>query len=78
MQRDTGEPLPSFDLSGEVALVTGAARGLGRACALALAAAGATVALGLRDVHADHGVLEAIEALGGRAVPVQLDVRDLP
>jgi hypothetical protein len=41
--------LPSFDLSGKTALVTGAARGLGRAIALALANAGADVALGLRD-----------------------------
>ena len=40
---------PSFALTGQIALVTGAARGLGRAIALALADAGADVALGLRD-----------------------------
>jgi NAD(P)-dependent dehydrogenase (short-subunit alcohol dehydrogenase family) len=57
-----------------VALVTGAARGLGRAIALALAAAGADVALGLRDVHADAGLPAEIEALGRRALPLQLDV----
>ena len=38
---------PRFDVRGKVALVTGAARGLGRACAIALAQAGADVALGL-------------------------------
>ena len=41
---------PRFDLTGDVALVTGAARGLGRAIALAMANAGADIALGLRDV----------------------------
>ena len=42
---------PRFDLQGQIALVTGAARGIGHACALALAHAGADVALGLRDVQ---------------------------
>ena len=41
---------PRFDLNGQTALVTGGARGLGRAISLALANAGADVALGLRDV----------------------------
>jgi NAD(P)-dependent dehydrogenase (short-subunit alcohol dehydrogenase family) len=48
--------LPRFGVQGQVALVTGAARGLGRAIALALAAAGADVVLGLRDASADGGV----------------------
>jgi NAD(P)-dependent dehydrogenase (short-subunit alcohol dehydrogenase family) len=43
------EPYPRFDLEHQVALVTGAARGLGHATALALARAGADIALGLRD-----------------------------
>jgi NAD(P)-dependent dehydrogenase (short-subunit alcohol dehydrogenase family) len=68
------EPLPSFQVEGQVALVTGAARGLGRAIALALAAAGADIALGLRDVDADAGVVAEVQRLGRRALPVQLDV----
>ncbi len=66
--------LPRFDVADQVALVTGAARGLGRAIALALAAAGADVALGLRDLGSDAGVVEEVEKLGRRALPLQLDV----
>ena len=69
--------LPNFDLSGKTALVTGAARGLGRAIALALADAGADVALGLRDAGADGGLVREIEAVGRRALPLQMDVLDL-
>jgi NAD(P)-dependent dehydrogenase (short-subunit alcohol dehydrogenase family) len=66
--------LPRFDVAGQAALVTGAARGLGRSIALALAAAGADVALGLRDATADAGVVAEVEKLGRRALPLQLDV----
>src|SRR5215472_11281066 len=66
--------LPRFDVQGQVALVTGAARGLGRAIALALAAAGADVALGLRDAGADGGLAAEVEALGRRALPLQMDL----
>lgn len=66
-----------FDLSGRVALVTGAARGLGRAIALDLAAAGADVALGLRDPEGSAELVAAIEALGRRALSVRLDVTEL-
>ncbi len=69
--------LPSFRLDGQTALVTGAARGLGRAIALALAEAGANVALGLRDAKQDNGVAAEIEALGRRAIPLQMDMSDL-
>jgi NAD(P)-dependent dehydrogenase (short-subunit alcohol dehydrogenase family) len=65
---------PKFDLIGKTALVTGAARGLGRAISLALAAAGADVALGLRDKSSDSGLAREIEALGRRALPLQMDV----
>jgi NAD(P)-dependent dehydrogenase (short-subunit alcohol dehydrogenase family) len=66
--------LPRFDVQGQVALVTGAARGLGRAIAVALAVAGADVALGLRDASADGGVAAEIEALGRHALPLQMDL----
>jgi NAD(P)-dependent dehydrogenase (short-subunit alcohol dehydrogenase family) len=68
---------PRFDLTGQVALVTGAARGLGRAISLALAHAGADVALGLRDVKADSGLTAEIRAMGRRALPLQMDVSKL-
>jgi NAD(P)-dependent dehydrogenase (short-subunit alcohol dehydrogenase family) len=68
---------PEFGLSGQVALVTGAARGLGRAIAVALAHAGANVALGLRDVNADSGVTAEIRGMGRRALPLQMDVSDM-
>jgi NAD(P)-dependent dehydrogenase (short-subunit alcohol dehydrogenase family) len=68
---------PRFDLTGQTALVTGAARGLGRAISLALAHAGADVALGLRDVKADSGLAAEIQAMGRRTLPLQMDVSKL-
>jgi NAD(P)-dependent dehydrogenase (short-subunit alcohol dehydrogenase family) len=68
---------PSFALDGQVALVTGAARGLGRAIALALAHGGADVALGLRRRGTADDLVSEIESMGRRALDVQLDVTDL-
>jgi len=65
---------PQFGLSGQVALVTAAARGLGRAISLALAHAGADVALGLRDVNADSGLAAEIRKLGRKTLPLQMDM----
>jgi NAD(P)-dependent dehydrogenase (short-subunit alcohol dehydrogenase family) len=66
--------LPRFDLTGNVALVTGAARGLGRAIALALAHAGADVALGLRDLKTAADLAKEIEGIGRRVLPLQMDM----
>jgi len=66
-----------FDLTGQVALVTGAARGLGRAISLELAQAGADVALGLRDVSTGGELASEIVAAGRQALPLQMDVTRL-
>jgi NAD(P)-dependent dehydrogenase (short-subunit alcohol dehydrogenase family) len=73
----TLEELPRFDLDGRVALVTGAARGIGRAIALALAHAGADVALGLRDAGGADDLGAAIAGMGRRTLPLPMDVTDL-
>lgn len=67
-----------FDLSGRTALVTGGSKGLGRTIALALARAGADVAIAART-QADLDVAaDAIRALGRAALPVAADVTDEP
>jgi NAD(P)-dependent dehydrogenase (short-subunit alcohol dehydrogenase family) len=68
---------PRFELSGRTALVTGAARGLGRAISLALAHAGADVALGLRDVHTAEDLAREIEAMGRKVCRLQMDMGHL-
>jgi NAD(P)-dependent dehydrogenase (short-subunit alcohol dehydrogenase family) len=71
------DSFPRFDLQGRTALVTGAARGLGRAMSLALAHAGADIALGLRDKEKGSDLVGEIEELGRRALPLQMDMREL-
>src|ERR1700692_3290074 len=68
---------PNFDLTGQVALVTGAARGLGNAISLPWPHAGADIALCLRDVKAQGDVAAQIEAMGRRAIPLQMDMRSM-
>ncbi len=68
---------PQFDLTGQVALVTGAARGLGRAISLALAHSGADVALGLRDLNTSGELAREIRTMGRKALPLQMDVLHL-
>jgi len=69
-------PNISFDLTGQVALVTGASSGLGRRFAKTLAAAGATVVAAARRVDKLDSLAKEIEADGGICLPVQLDVTD--
>jgi NAD(P)-dependent dehydrogenase (short-subunit alcohol dehydrogenase family) len=64
------------DLSGKVALVTGASSGLGRHFALTLARAGAKVALAARRLERLEELAEEIAVFDGRALPVALDVTD--
>jgi NAD(P)-dependent dehydrogenase (short-subunit alcohol dehydrogenase family) len=68
---------PNFSLDGQIALVTGAGRGLGRGCALALAHAGADIALGLRDVSTAADLAAEIEVLGRRVLRLQMDMTRL-
>ncbi len=66
--------LPSFDLAGQVALVTGASSGIGRHFAALLAAAGAKVALAARRADRLAELAGEIEAAGGTSLPIPCDV----
>lgn len=68
--------LPDYNLTGKVALVTGATSGLGRRFSMILAKAGAKVAITGRRVERLAELKSEIEALGGAAAAVTLDVTD--
>ena len=65
-----------FSLKDKVALVTGASQGIGRATALALAEAGAKVAIAARNTEKLATLVAEIEAAGGEALAVPMDVAD--
>jgi NAD(P)-dependent dehydrogenase (short-subunit alcohol dehydrogenase family) len=68
--------LDAFDLTGKTAVVTGGNTGLGEAFAKALVEAGAGVALAARTRERSESVAEEIQASGGKAIAVDLDVTD--
>jgi len=65
-----------MSLSGRVALVTGASQGIGRACALKLAAQGATVAVAARNQEKLDELVQSIAAAGGMAAAIAMDVAE--
>jgi NAD(P)-dependent dehydrogenase (short-subunit alcohol dehydrogenase family) len=65
---------PDFSLAGKVTLVTGASRGIGRACALACAAAGSDIVLGVRDLAASKELIAELQDIGRQILPVRLDI----
>jgi len=64
----------SLPLTGQVALVTASSKGIGKACALALAESGADIILGLRQLSAGKGLVQQIQKMGREVLPVQMDV----
>jgi NAD(P)-dependent dehydrogenase (short-subunit alcohol dehydrogenase family) len=68
--------LPSFQLLGKKAIVTGAGRGIGRALAIGLAEAGADVALIARTPEDLNHTMEMIESLGRKALVLPVDLKD--
>jgi enoyl-[acyl-carrier protein] reductase III len=73
----SGKEIPRIDLTGQVALVTGGSRGIGRAIARALARAGASVAINyVRHREQADAVAEEIRAMGSRALTLRANVAE--
>ena len=73
---DTGAAVPSFDITGQAVLVTGASSGIGQHFAEVLAAAGAKVVLAARRAERLAELAHEIESRGGECLPVTCDVTD--
>ena len=69
--------LDRFGLQGQVAVVTGAGRGIGEGIALGLAEAGADVVLAARRLNEVEAVADKVRALGRRALAVKTDVMQI-
>lgn len=69
--------LLNFDVKNKIALITGAARGIGRSCSLALAEAGADIAAGFRDINYDNNLIDEISGMGRKALPLQMNMLSL-
>jgi NAD(P)-dependent dehydrogenase (short-subunit alcohol dehydrogenase family) len=78
MAQMSGSPIgsPNNSLNGKIALITGASKGLGKAMALALSQAGATIALVSRDETKLQAVKREVEESGGKAELFIADVKD--
>jgi NAD(P)-dependent dehydrogenase (short-subunit alcohol dehydrogenase family) len=72
------EHTPRFDLKDRIVLVTGAARGIGRAIALACAGSGADVIVGVRNLADGAALVAEIEEKGQRGLAVQMNLENLP
>jgi NAD(P)-dependent dehydrogenase (short-subunit alcohol dehydrogenase family) len=68
--------IPDYDLTGQVAIVTGGSSGIGRAAAIQLAACGAAVAIASLPAKDCYSVCDEIRSFGGKALAVPTDVSD--